>query len=122
MLFPYFSLQMEDLGLTVEDISLINGILPFVTFFALPVSGFIGDKIGYRTILILEMLVAGATSTYFAFIPTYVETVRLPSAALYKDMGDGLEAVVASVQWAPEPCSADVSVALCQRYPTKLYP
>ena len=39
ILFPYFALQMEDLGLSLEDISLINGLLPFVTFFALPVSG-----------------------------------------------------------------------------------
>ncbi len=39
MLFPYVTLQMSDLGLSLEDISNINGLLPFVTFLAQPVIG-----------------------------------------------------------------------------------
>ncbi len=103
MLYPYFTLQMEDLGLSVEDINFITGLLPFVTFFALPVSGFIGDKIGYRVILIVEMIGLAATSTYIPFIPTFYEATHVPTAALALGP-DGAPATVASVQWPMQNC------------------
>ncbi len=83
------------------------------------IPGLIGDKIGYRTILILEMLVAGAASTYFAFVPPYEDQTRLNYVTLLKDTGEDLPAVVSSVQWPVEPCWLEPTVDDCVRFGAK---
>ncbi len=39
MTFPYLTVQMIEIGLTLEDVSLVYGITPLITFLAAPLSG-----------------------------------------------------------------------------------
>ena len=47
-------------------------------------SGFVGDKIGYRPVLIFNLLLVGAAATSFTFISVYKEYTKVPHAILYK--------------------------------------
>ena len=38
-IFPYFTLQMQDVGLSFGDISIILGVIPIFTFISGPISG-----------------------------------------------------------------------------------
>ncbi len=62
---------MSQLGLSYEDIGLIYGLYPIVTVFAAPISGFIGDRFGYRPVLIVYTILAGVIGTSFNFIPQF---------------------------------------------------
>ena len=46
-------------------------------------SGFIGDKLGYRVILIIYILMSGAAATAFHFVPRCGEHKLQPHALLY---------------------------------------
>ena len=102
LLFPFIPLQMIDLGLTIEDIGYIYGLYPLITMFSGPISGhafdqlnvsvsihfhfptgFIGDKLGYRVILIVYILLSGAAATAFHFVPRCGEHRLQPHALLY---------------------------------------
>ena len=37
--FPYLTLQMLDIGLTINDVSIVYGIVPIMTFFTSPLAG-----------------------------------------------------------------------------------
>ena len=37
--FPYLTLQMTQIGLNVEDVSIIYGVTPLMTFLAAPIAG-----------------------------------------------------------------------------------
>ena len=45
--------------------------------------GFVGDIIGYRTILIFNVLMTALCATSFNFLPTYKELEQIPHALLY---------------------------------------
>ena len=55
---------------------LINGLVPFVTFGASPLLGFIGDKIGYKVTLIILLFVNAAVAVAFTLIPTVTVEVQ----------------------------------------------
>ena len=73
ILWPYFSLQMRGLGLTLNDVALIAGLAPVFAFIATPLFGYIGDKVGYKIILILTLLLIIGTSAALNFLPQYRE-------------------------------------------------
>ncbi len=87
MPFPYLTLQALGLGLTIEDISIIYGIVPILSFMAAPAAGFVGDKIGYKPVIIVSMAVLGASSTAFHFLPRYREFSKTPYAVLVTSEG-----------------------------------
>ena len=74
--WPYANLQALSIGLTTSKIMLINGIVPFVTFGASPLLGFIGDKIGYKVTLVILLLVNAAVAVAFTLIPTVSTEVQ----------------------------------------------
>ncbi len=39
IIFPYLTLQMLNLGMTIADVSLVYGAIPFFTFFSSPLAG-----------------------------------------------------------------------------------
>ena len=51
--------------------------------FHFPPTGFIGDKLGYRVILIVYILTSGAAATAFHFVPRCGEHRLQPHALLY---------------------------------------
>ena len=101
LIFPFIPLQMTDLGLTIEDIGYIYGLYPLITMFSGPISGFIGDKLGYRVILIIYILMSGAAATAFHFVPRCGEHKLQPHALLYNAGGtDEQYSQLLSVNWA----------------------
>ena len=48
LMFPFLSPMMRNLGLTNEDVSLIIGSTPVVTFFSTPILALLADRIGYK--------------------------------------------------------------------------
>ncbi len=99
ILFPYLTLQALGLGLRYEDISIIYGIVPVLTFAAAPVSGFIGDKVGYKPVLIASIAGGAIASTMFTVIPAYKEMELTPYTVLARpDAGSSIY-TVDSVAW-----------------------
>ncbi len=100
MPFPYLTLQALGLGLTIEDISIIYGVVPILSFMAAPVAGFVGDKVGYKPVIITSILALGATSTSFHYMPRYKETSKMPYAVLVTSEGYAMEPYsISSVAW-----------------------
>jgi MFS family permease len=46
VLLPYMTIHMKSLGITVEEIGIIYGIVPFAAILAPSAMGMIADKIG----------------------------------------------------------------------------
>ena len=86
ILWPYFTLQMRSLGLSLSDTALIGGLAPIFAFVAAPVFGYVGDKVGYKSILIFTILLSIGTSAAMNFVPLYREHV--PKVALSQNLFD----------------------------------
>ena len=65
--------------------------------------GFIGDMIGYRMVLIFNVLMAATFATSFNFLPVYKELEQVPHGLLYMNVSaaesTGLSFDLMSVQW-----------------------
>ena len=65
--------------------------------------GFIGDLIGYRAVLIFNVIMAGVCGTVFNFLPVYKETEQVPHALLYMNLSAAESAEVSyslmTIQW-----------------------
>jgi len=57
---PYLTVHMKDIGITIEDIALIYLILPFANLVSNPLTGFMADKLGSFTRVIIMALVGDA--------------------------------------------------------------
>ncbi len=99
MPYPYLTIQALGLGLTIEDISIIYGIVPILSFMSAPLAGFLGDKIGYKPVIIMGMILMGASSTSFHFMPRYREFVKTPQAVLVRSEGGDEQYSLSSVSW-----------------------
>ena len=80
ILWPYFTLQMRSIGLTLSDAGLVGGLAPIFAFVCTPLFGYVGDKIGYKIILIMTILLDVGTSASMNFLPVYRE--HAPKVAL----------------------------------------
>lgn len=61
---------MQSLGITVEEIAMIYLALPFTTFVAPPITGFLVDKFGkYKPVVIISFLLTAVLHHSFLFIP-----------------------------------------------------
>ena len=80
ILWPYFTLQMRSIGLTLSDVALVGGLAPVIAFIATPLFGYIGDKVGYKIILVFSIFLDIGTSASLNFLPVYREHV--PKIAL----------------------------------------
>ena len=111
--------------MTYEDIGIIYGVTPLLSLAASPISGqislkkvleskfgdfvsflsgFIGDKVGYRVILILNTVVCAMAATGLTLIPAYKVYDQIPHAVLFKntsatEASDAAYTIV-SVQWS----------------------
>ena len=69
-----------------------------------PSAGFIGDKVGYRVILILNTLVCALCATGLTLIPEYKEYEQIPHAVLFKNSSaaesSDVPYSIVSVQWS----------------------
>jgi MFS family permease len=62
---------MRSIGLTLADASLVNGLIPIFAFFLTPLLGYIGDKFGYKIVLISTVIGLMLSSTSLNFLPVY---------------------------------------------------
>ena len=68
--------------------------------------GFIGDKVGYRVILILNTLVCAMAATGLTLIPVYKEYDQIPHAVIFKNTSaaettsENPYYSIVSVQWS----------------------
>ena len=46
VLYPYLVIHMRSLGLNVEEVALVNGVIPVADIIGPPLAGFVADKIG----------------------------------------------------------------------------
>ena len=69
--FPYISLQMRTLGLSLDDVALIMGLVPFFAFILAPLLGYVGDKLGYKMVMVAGLLLYTVTLASFTFTPSY---------------------------------------------------
>jgi len=70
-MWPYTKLQASGLGLSQTDILVISGLVPFLSFPASPVIGFIGDKIGCKVVMTLLFWIVALVTVCMNFIPKY---------------------------------------------------
>ena len=65
--------------------------------------GFIGDLIGYRAVLIFNVVMAGVCGTVFNFLPIYKETDQVPHALMYLNLSTAESAEMSyarlTIQW-----------------------
>lgn len=70
-MFPYYTLQLRTLGLSLDDAALVGGLCPILAFIFGPLLGYIGDKLGFKTVLILSFLLMGVTGGVLPYLPVY---------------------------------------------------
>ena len=46
VLYPYLVIHMRSLGLSVEEVAIVNGVVPVADIVGPPMAGFIADRIG----------------------------------------------------------------------------
>lgn len=70
VLYPYLVIHMRSLGLSTEEIAVVNGVLPAADMVGPPLAGFLADKIGnFRVFMSGLTLVSGAASLLLLLIP-----------------------------------------------------
>ena len=76
-LLPYLTIHMKDIGISVEHIAIIYAILPFVNLISSPLVGFLADRLGsYTRVLILSLLGDALFFTLLLAIP-HVTVIEL---------------------------------------------
>ena len=75
---------MKDIGISVEHIALMYAVLPFTIFMAPPLVGYMADKIGsYTRVLMLSLLGSGIFHTVLLFLPSIVEVGVRPETMTF---------------------------------------
>lgn len=88
---------MQSIGLTIGEISTIYLTLPFTTFLAPPVTGFLVDKFGqYKPVVIISFLLNAAIHHSFLLIPTQETPGIKPSGYVMRHPQGDVE-----VWWSP---------------------
>ncbi|XP_064096936.1 major facilitator superfamily domain-containing protein 6-like isoform X1 [Macrobrachium nipponense] len=69
--FPYLTLHMQQLGITMKEIAIIYAILPVGSILGPPISGMIADRMGqYKVVVVLNIFLATVLHVLLLYIPT----------------------------------------------------
>lgn len=91
-ILPYLTIHMEDIGIKVEHIALMYAVLPFTIFMAPPLVGYMADKLGsYTRVLILTLFGSGVFHTVLLFLPTVSEVVLPPQQSAFHFQADSVD-------------------------------
>ncbi|XP_065580659.1 uncharacterized protein LOC136040345 isoform X2 [Artemia franciscana] len=101
--FPYYTVHMRSIGLSIEEISTISTCLPFVSLIGSPIAGMLSDKLGqYRYVLIGTLIAAVISQTCILFadarIPDGYEVYN--SSALLYSVNNETEIQLTTDQWS----------------------
>merc|ERR1719300_330272 len=70
VLYPYLVIHMRSLGLSVEEVALVNGVIPVADIVGPPLAGFVADRIGnFRVFMSVLTGVSGLASLLLMLIP-----------------------------------------------------
>ncbi|CRK89295.1 CLUMA_CG003054, isoform A [Clunio marinus] len=99
-LLPYLTIHMQSIGLSVEEIAVIYLALPFTTFLAPPITGFLVDKFGkFKPVVILTLLLNALFHHALLFIPQQEIPGVMPSAYVMRHpVSENVE-----IWWSPCP-------------------
>lgn len=81
-ILPYLTIHMKDIGISDIDVALIYTILPFCVFVAPPLVGFLADKLGnFTRVLMVNVVLCGLFHTLLLVVPHTVRKVDYPPTA-----------------------------------------
>ena len=63
-ILPYLTIHMTDIGITVDQVALIYAVLPFTIFVTPAAVGFLADKLGNFTRVLILTLTGCAGKTF----------------------------------------------------------
>eukprot|EP00092_Neocalanus_flemingeri_P040495 GFUD01044100.1.p1 GENE.GFUD01044100.1~~GFUD01044100.1.p1 ORF type:complete len:708 (+),score=166.26 GFUD01044100.1:153-2276(+) len=70
VLYPYLVIHMRSLGLSVEEVAVVNGVIPVADIIGPPLAGLVADKIGnFRLFMSGLTAISGAASLLLLLIP-----------------------------------------------------
>ncbi|XP_070494972.1 major facilitator superfamily domain-containing protein 6 isoform X2 [Chironomus tepperi] len=99
-LLPYLTIHMQSIGITVEEIAIIYLALPFTTFLAPPITGFLVDKFGkYKPVVIMTLLLNAVFHHALFIIPQQEIPGSVPAAFVIRHPQSGN----VEVWWSPCP-------------------
>ena len=77
------STTLQDIGISDLDVALIYSIIPFCIFLAPPLVGFVADKLGnYTRVIMIFMVLTGLFHTALLFVPPTITHVTRPNTAV----------------------------------------
>lgn len=108
---------MQSIGITVEEIAIIYLALPFTTFLAPPITGFLVDKFGkYKPVMILTLVLNAVFHHALFLIPHQEIPGTVPNAFVMRNPKNGH----IDVWWSPcpsrkcpEPLEMDIVLENC---------
>merc|ERR1712107_874405 len=65
VLYPYLNLHMKYLGLNVQEVAIINAVIPILFIFTPPLAGFLAQKVGNFRVLLSVLTAWGACLPYY---------------------------------------------------------
>lgn len=99
-LMPYLTVHMQSIGLTIEEIALIYLALPFTTFLAPPVTGFLVDKFGkYKPVVIISFILTAGIHHSLLLIPHQETPGVVPPGYILRHPNES----AVEVWWSPCP-------------------
>lgn len=99
-LLPYLTIHMQSIGITVEEIAIIYLALPFTTFLAPPITGFLVDKFGkYKPVIVMSLLLNALFHHSLMLIPQQEIPGTVPAAYVMRHPTSGS----VEVWWSPCP-------------------
>ena len=70
VLYPYLNLHMKSLGLNVQEVAVINAVIPILFIFTPPLAGFLAEKVGnFRILLSILTAFGGLFALLLLAIP-----------------------------------------------------
>ena len=108
VLYPYLVIHMRSLGLSTEEVAVVNGVIPAADMIGPPLAGFLADKIGnFRVFMSGLTLASGAASLLLLLIPAKTTQASVSHTSLT------CCTLIQSESWH---CSSSVDVAVASSY------
>ncbi|XP_058802844.1 uncharacterized protein LOC131670884 [Phymastichus coffea] len=81
ILYPYLTIHMRELGISVEETAIMSAITPFVAIIMPPVAGLIADRIGnFKILLSLFSALGGAAALLLLLVPVGRANMQYPDS------------------------------------------
>ena len=79
VLYPYLNLHMKSLGISVQEVSVINAVIPILFIFTPPLAGFMAERIGnFRILLSVLTAMGGLFALLLLTIPPARDVTKYP--------------------------------------------